>query len=330
MMRRCAIFLFPAVLLAQFTAESLPTNELLSEPGPTFRFDDRQLGNPLTFIAYGDMRTTDPANLRASNPRARQWLANRIAAERPAAVIINGDIPLNGAVKNDYVQFRTETKSWRDANLRVFPALGNHEFAGNAKEALENWWDYFPELRNRRWYSVAFGSRIYILALDSDTSLLPGSDQARWIEAQIKALPASVDFVMVTLHHPPVADVQTHLVVDHNPRPNEIALQEYLSKVAQKTHARFLVSAGHIHNYERSVIDGVVYLVSGGGGAAPYFVERTPQDLYRSVLYPNYHYVKFTLEKGRLHAVMYRIADPEASVYTAEAKDTFDVDVKPN
>jgi len=38
---------------------------------------------------------------------------------------------------------------------------------------------------------------------------------------------------------------------------------------------RFLVSAGHIHNYERSVVDGVTYLVSGGGGAPAYFVERT-------------------------------------------------------
>ena len=84
------------------------------------------------------------------------------------------------------------------------------------------------------------------------------------MEKQIEGLPASVDFVVLTLHHPPVADIQKHIEVDHNPRENEIALRDYLSKAGAKSHARFLVSAGHIHNYERHVVDDVTYLVSGG------------------------------------------------------------------
>jgi hypothetical protein len=165
--------------------------------------------------------------------------------------------------------------------------------------------------------------------LDSDTSLLPGGDQARWIEKQVEGLPASIDFVMIAMHHPPVADVQQHIRVDHNPRPNEIALRDYLSKAATTSHARFVVSAGHIHNYERAVVDDVTYLVSGGGGAPPYFVERTPQDLYQSILFPNYHYVKFTVENDRLHGAMYRVVNPEAEDLTVELKDTFDVVAKP-
>ena len=157
----------------------------------------------------------------------------------------------------------------------------------------------------------------------------PGSDQARWIEKQIDGLPSSIDFVIVTMHHPPVADVQTHIEVDHNPRPNEIALRDYLSQAARTSHASFLVSAGHIHNYERNVVDGVTYLVSGGGGAPPYFVERTPEDLYKSILFPNYHYVKLTLEKDRLHGAMYRVENPEAETLNVELKDSFDLQVKP-
>ena len=60
--------------------------------------------------------------------------------------------------------------------------------------------------------------------------------------------------------------------------------------------AGVLVSAGHIHNYERNVQDDVVYLVSGGGGAHPYPVERTPNDLYQDNGFPNFHYVKLVLE----------------------------------
>jgi hypothetical protein len=301
---------------------------LLSEPGPTFRVADNQLPNPLMLITYGDQRFTDPANTTQTDPRMRQWLVKQIAAEHPAAVIMNGDVPLAGDVANDYTVFRNETKVWRDLNLRVFPALGNHEFHGDVQKDLENWWGAFPDLKNRRWYSVQLGSRIYMLFLDSDTSLLPGSDQANWIEKQVAGLPASVDFVIVSMHHPPVADIQTHIEVDHNPRPNEIALRDYLSKAARTSHASFLVSAGHIHNYERNAVDGVTYLVSGGGGAPPYFVERTAQDLYKSILFPNYHYVKLTVEKDRLHGAMYRVVNPEAETLVVELKDSFDVAMK--
>jgi hypothetical protein len=57
-------------------------------------------------------------------------------------------------------------------------------------------------------------------------------------------------------------------------------------------------------------------------------VERTPQDLYQTNLFPNYHYVKLTVEKDHLHAAMYRVANPEAENLTVELKDSFDLTVK--
>lgn len=315
-----------AGLLAQNHAADLPTSQLLSQPGPTFRVADSDLKSPLTFIAYGDMRFTDPANHTATNPIVREWLVQKLAAESTDAIFLNGDVPLAGNVANDYAVYKTESAPWRAARVRVYPALGNHEFHGQDPQAcLENWWNAFPELRNRRWYSVALGSRIYAINVDSDASLLPGSDQARWLADQLAHLPRSVDFVLISLHHPPVADIQTHIEVDHNPRPNEIALRDMLSSNAPGMKARIIVSAGHIHNYERHLKDDVVYLVSGGGGAKPYFVERTPDDLYQSALFPNFHYVKFTLGADRLHATMYRIKDPEAQRIEVEAKDNFEV-----
>lgn len=311
------------------TALTLPTNQLISEPGPSFRFEGSTLPDPVTFIVYGDQRFTDPANVSATNPRVRLWLVNQIAAEHPAAIILNGDVPLSGDVVNDYAVFQKETKPWRDGGSKVLPALGNHEFHGDPQQALEHWWSAFPELKNHRWYSALLGSRVYVIALDSDASLLPGSDQQRWLETQIGGLPDSVDFVVVTMHHPPVADVQKHIGIDHNPRENEIALRNYLSGVSSRSHARFLVSAGHIHNYERNVVDDVAYLVSGGGGARSVYVERTPEDRYQSVLFPNFHYVKFTLEKDRLRGVMYRVENPEAERLDVERKDSFEIPAKP-
>jgi len=323
-------YVLPAVAVFLMSPVPYFAQELLSEPGPTFRVADSQLPNPLTFVAYGDQRFTDPANVKSADPRVRAWLANQIAKEKPAAVVLNGDVPLHGDVPDDYAVFRKETAAWRDAHLRVYPTTGNHELSGQDPRAgLEAWWREFPELRNRRWYSVALGSRVYLLALDSESSLLPGSEQARWIEGQISSLAQTIDFVVITMHRPPVADIQRRIEVDHNPRPNEMALRDYLSAAAKTSHARFLVSAGHIHNYERSVVGDVVYLVAGGGGAVPYFVERTPDDFYQSVLFPNFHYVKFTLAGDHLRGDMYRVADPEAPVLTAAVKDSFDIPAKP-
>jgi hypothetical protein len=46
-------------------------------------------------------------------------------------------------------------------------------------------------------------------------------------------------------------------------------------------------------------------------------------------LFPNYHYVKLTLENNRLHGAMYRVANPEAQSLSFEIKDSFDIGVKP-
>jgi hypothetical protein len=295
--------------------------------GPTFSINEQDLKSPPTVVAYGDMRFTDPANVTATNPAARRALVQRISADKPDAILLNGDVPWHGGDSSDYAVYRAETQVWRDANLRIFPALGNHEFAGcEVPRCLANWWAAFPKLKGRRWYSVRLGAKIYAIALDSDDSLLPGSNQLRWLQSQIASLPADVEFVLISMHHPPVADIQTRFIVDHNPRPNEIALAEFLQTASAACRARFIVAAGHIHNYQRFLQDGIVYLVSGGGGAAPYQIDRTPLDLYQDSEFPNYHYVKFVLDGDTLRGTMYRLADPSARTW--EAKDKFDVHVK--
>jgi hypothetical protein len=144
-------------LQAQTRASDLPTDKLLSEPGPTFKISEDAIGSAVTFVAYGDMRFTDPANTTSTDPRVRKFLVQKIVEERPAAVLLNGDVPLAGNVVNDYEVYKVETEPWRAAHLHVFPALGNHEFHGEAQQCLENWWNAFPELRNRRWYSSMIG-----------------------------------------------------------------------------------------------------------------------------------------------------------------------------
>ena len=323
MFRVFLLILLVTASLAQqtYTAATLPTNELLSEAGPTFRISDGEMAVQPSFIAYGDQRFTDPANKTATDPRVRQYLVDRIAAEKAAALVLNGDVPLARDVKNDYAVFQTETKPWRDAGLHVFPALGNHEFHGEPRQALENWWNCFPETRNRRWYSAQLGSRIVCAGARQRHLAAAGSDQARWIEKQITGLPASVDFVLITMHHPPVADIQTHIEVDHNPRPNELLFATIFRRQRKLPMRDSWSAPGHIHNYERNMVNDVVYLVSGGGGAKPYYVERTAPDLYQSVLIPQFPLCEAdTDERPPRTAPCTASADPKPTSYRSNSK----------
>jgi hypothetical protein len=314
--------LVPRVLHPEAVSNSIAST-IQDDAGPTLSVADAELPQNPTLIVYGDMRFTNPSNTRVANSQARQLSVDRIAVVHPDAVELTGDVPYAGGRASDYDEYRAETKSWRDENLRLYPVLGNHEFVGLVRECLQNWWKAFPELQGHRWYSVQFGKRIYLINLDSNSDLLPNSAQMLWLHDQIQHLPKSVDFVFVAMHHPPVADKQTLAELDHNPRPNEIALRDYIFSIAPESHVRFIVAAGHIHNYERFELNGVTYLVSGGGGARPYAVERGPEDKYQTTDAVNFHYILFKLDGRDLHASMYRLADPSAQQPQWQERDTF-------
>jgi acid phosphatase type 7 len=303
-----------------------PVARAAQETGTDFVVENRELGRPLRLIAYGDMRFTNPKETSATNPKVRRWLVEKVAEEKPDAVLLSGDVPWHGGNASDYEVYRAETEPWRAAHLRIYPALGNHEFAeGTERNCLENWWNAFPGFRGRRWYSVQLGDSVYILNLDSNSSLLPGSEQIQWIGNQLSHLSASIRFVFFNLHHPPVVDVQANGDASHNGRPNEHALAAFLAQAPEKSRVRFVVTAGHVHNYERFNQDGIVYLVSGGGGAKPYTVVRQPADLYQDPGFPNYNYVEFVENGNKLVATMFRVADPDAATPLWEEKDHFEI-----
>ena len=313
------------VLLTVFSAVIL-NGQTPAPEGPLIRIADTEFSSPPVFVTYGDIRFTDPTNEVPTNPKVRRWLVEKIAQEKPNAVIISGDVPWHGEATSDYAVFATETAPWRAANIFVSVALGNHELNGtDRKQCLENWWTAFPKLRGHRWYSVQAGSKVVILNLDSNSSLLPGSEQQEWVKGQLANLAKTVKFVFINLHHPPVTDTEPILGADHNARPNEIALATLLKSSPARTQAAFVVAAGHIHQYERFLQDGTVYLVSGGGGAAPVRTRRDPTDLYKNPAEVNYHYLKFVLTGNQLDAQMIRVADPEAASPQWEVRDSFTV-----
>ena len=70
----------------------------------------------------------------------------------------------------------------------------------------------------------------------------------------------------------------------------------------------------------------VEYVVTGGGGAEPYPVLfRGGADLYRDSGFPVYHYLTVEVGNHQLHAVMWKVKNPDADTLSVEQKDEFTI-----
>jgi len=235
-------------------------------------------GTPLRFVAYGDTRFHDPKDTEAANPAVRVALVQAIAEVNPAFICFTGDIVYNGYDEDDWKVWDKETSVWRDKNIPVYPALGNHDLHGSEKIALGNYFQRFPDLKNSRYYSVRAANTL-ILVLDSSLDEVSGP-QGQWLAGKLDNIPADVDFVFLMFHHPPYTSSSDMKMLGggHSARSTEKALAKILEDRQAHTRARFVVFSGHVHNYERHERGGVTYFVSGGGAAHAYPIERAPSD----------------------------------------------------
>lgn len=275
---------------------------------------------PFSFVAYGDLRETSPANTRDSDPIRRKALIEAIAQLAPSFILVSGDLPLRGDNPSDWAQWDKETEPWRAAGIPVYPALGNHDLRGDLDTALDNYFRRFPDLKRSRYYSVR-AANLLIFTLDSSMDL-PGTPQMQWLDVQLKKIPSDVDFVVFNMHHPPYTKSSDNMPTGgHTERPSEHELGKYLEGIQQHARARFLVFAGHVHNYERYEHGGVMYVVTGGAGAAPYQIPREPDDFYRDPG-PTYHYCLLNVDKGRLDFSMVKL-EMQGGKATYAKRDSF-------
>src|ERR1022692_2590326 len=150
---------------------------------------------PFRFVAYGDTRFHDLKDTEAANPPVRVALVQAIAEVNPAFVCFTGDIVYNGYDVNDWKTWDSETSIWRDKNIPIYPALGNHDLHGDEKIALGNYFQRFPDLKNSRYYSVRAANTL-LLVLDSSLEETSGP-QFQWLSNKLDNLPSDVDFVFL-------------------------------------------------------------------------------------------------------------------------------------
>jgi predicted phosphodiesterase len=232
------------------------------------------------FVVFGDTRTRDDLHRR---------IVQAISKTEPDFVIHTGDLVTDGYDSSQWpVFFDIEREMLRKTVF--FPVLGNHE-RNNAR-----FYDFFDV--NTAYYSFNWGSAHFALLNSDVNNLSPGKairerfwqDQLRWLEDDLSQN-QKADFRFVVMHHPPFTayQVPSHMSKE---TPTLVPLFEKQNVTA--------VFAGHDHNYQHHLKNGVHYIVTGGGGAPLYDVDQPIPGITLKVEKVE-HFMPIRVEGGKVH-----------------------------
>jgi Calcineurin-like phosphoesterase/Purple acid Phosphatase, N-terminal domain len=213
---------------------------------------------PFAFAVVGDSRTY---------PDRWKRICQRVWGERPNLVLHVGDVVTNGTVKEQWSSEWLKPAEELMRRVTMYVAIGNHE--RNA-----HWYyDYVSYPKPENYYSFDYGNAHFAM-VDSNQPLAPGSDQYRWLDADLGRSRARWKFV--AHHHPPYSsDADDYGDAYQGPSTlGEVDMRQVVP--LYEKHKVDMVFVGHIHDYERTwpmrggrpvERGGVIYVQAGGGGA---------------------------------------------------------------
>lgn len=230
-----------------------------------------------TFVAFGDTRTQH---------QIHQEIVDRIVELEPDFALHTGDLVYKGnEFPNWEVFFEIEKELM--SYVPLFPALGNHE------ENHQHYFDLFYLPGNEHWYTFDYGNaRFIFLQVDGIVDYGPGSEQYTWMERELVA--NTQPWLFVNFHIPPYTSIRR----DESDIEHEV--REALTPLFEQ-YGVDVVFTGHNHNYERNEVNGVTYIVTGGGGAPALYKTEEPE-LTREAFAVMYHFVLLEIDGNHLRA----------------------------
>ena len=224
----------------------------------------------IRFVAYGDSQGD------WDNWQTVLLVSQAIERTNPAFVIKPGDLVDNGRNPDNWVDFFSASPFLHNSTL--FPVLGNHENYSRL------FFSYFTLPFNEHWYSFDNGP-VHFIGLDSNIRNRCRLRQFLWLFYDLKT--HHQPFTIVFFHHPPYSSS------NHG---NTTVLQKLWSPMFERYHVD-IVFNGHDHNYERSIVNNVTYVVTGGGGAPLYNNGHSPWTVYSE---KTYHFCLLTANSTSL------------------------------
>ena len=120
--------------------------------------------------AVGDLQRTSLWEYmygRESNDAERKEIIENIKEQNPGSVILLGDMVFEGDYIDHWKYFDTLMIPLNEENIPLFPVIGNHEYWGKNRIALEYLTARFPILKKHHWYTEICDS-IALIFLDSN------------------------------------------------------------------------------------------------------------------------------------------------------------------
>ncbi len=229
-------------------------------------------------VVYGDSRT---------GHRNHQWVADSIMSVAPVAVFHAGDLVEDGASQSDWDIFNDITDSLL-SSINFYPTVGNHD---EPEEPETLFFDQFNLPGNERWYSVSiYGVKFIVLdVVTADDFNDTSSEQFQWLESELQS--AGADSTVAVMFHYPLYSTGSH--------GSDIELRNQLAPLFE-THDVDLVLNGHDHNYERLLVNGIHYVITGGGGAPLQGQNSSADDTYSVVFEKTHHFCVIYRVSGTL------------------------------
>jgi 3',5'-cyclic AMP phosphodiesterase CpdA len=239
---------------------------VLAWTGTVFAGQDQQIQQKLaalekirgkfTFIVLGDNRSGDDVYRK---------LLSRAMDRKPDLIMNTGDLIATPGNLDDWAKFWEMSKM---VTVPYFLTVGNHDVHPKVPGSEKIYKEQVDLPGNELFYSFTAGNSLFVV-LDSyidDQEKKIIDEQYKWLEGVLAGSSQRHKFVF--LHHPlyPEKGRGKHYgnSLDRYP-PERDALQALFVKY--KVDAVF---AGHEHYYLRKTFDGIIHVITGGGGAPVY------------------------------------------------------------
>lgn len=247
----------------------------------TFRTAPSSSDASFRFLVYGDSR---------SDPEIHARVALAAAAFNPAFVTHTGDlVPSYHAIASVWAKqfFEPAAPLLRESWLLLTP--GNHDEGNQMLPLLFE----APVSRTfQDYYSFDWGP-VHVTTINTNKPYGPGSEQYRFLQRDLAG--TSRPFKVFFGHHP------TYSSSFHGDTEE---MELYLQPLFEKYGVQ-LVFAGHEHCYERLVIKGINYIVTGGGGA-PLMGEKRLVRITQSLVFKKaHHFVAVDVTAAQLTLTAY-------------------------
>jgi len=207
------------------------------------------------FFVIGD---SSPYAGFGSSPEQRQ-IVEQIQKVHYDFGLHAGDINQNRGQEYELVYYQPYKDILK--HTPIFTCIGNHD---NSIDYAQTYLASFNLPHNNpdsteRYYSFNYG-QVHCISLDTNLDYAPGTPMYEWLGQDLgSAMRKETRWTFVVFHQPPWRE-------GWEGYPGEINVRTHLVPLFE-TYGVDMVFNGHTHDYERGFLNGVYYIITGGGGA---------------------------------------------------------------